>query len=190
MFRKDIPGWLHSNEVSAIERLCSMAEPNTNIIEIGPFAGRTTQVIASLCKTNVIYAIDPWHITEPPIVWQGINDYNGPEFDSNGVKDIFQKEILEKHNNVVGIQGLFPQDFPTMNNVSWIHWDTDTINDTVELHKQLQVSWNLLGKNSVLSGHTFAYWMPSVVQTVREFANIHNVDIILPASGSIWYIKK
>jgi hypothetical protein len=190
MFRKDIPGWLHSNEVSAIERLCSMAEPNTNIIEIGPFAGRTTQVIASLCKTNMIYAIDPWYVTEPPIVWEGINDYDGPEFDSNGVKDIFQKEIVDKHNNVISIQGQFPEDCPEIYNVSWIHWDTDTINGTQEIHKQLSYAWNLLGKNSVLSGHTFAYWMPSVVQAVREFANIYNSDIILPASGSIWYIKK
>ena len=190
MFRKDIPGWLHSSEVSAIERLCSMAEPNTNIIEIGPFAGRTTQVIASLCKTNVIYAIDPWFVTNPPRVWDGMNDYEGPVFNNNDVKNIFEQEIIGKYKNVIAVQGLFPQDCPKIKNIGWIHWDTDTVHNLIELNNQLETSWNLLKDNSILSGHTFAHWMPSVVQAVRDFANNHNTDIILPPSGSIWYIKK
>lgn len=190
MFRKDIPGWLHSNEVSAIERLCSMVEPHTNIVEIGPFAGRTTQIIASQCKTNTIYSIDPWYTSDPPVVWDGINDYDGPVFNSNEVKNIFEREILQNFKNVKCIQGLFPQDFPNIGNVSWIHWDTDTVNDIDELHVQLHTAYEYLKPNGVLSGHTFAYWMPSVVRAVREFAQRNNRDIILPPSGSIWYIKK
>lgn len=190
MFRKDIPGWLNGSEVEAIERLCGMVAPYTNIIEIGPFAGRTTQVIASLCKTNTIHSIDPWPIQHPPRVWDGMLDYVGPPFDTNDVQGIFRREIMGKHSNVIGIHGEYPGACPKIDNVGWIHWDTDTIFNINDVLSQLNFAWTQLKPGGILSGHTFAWWMPNVVQAVRQFADEKKLDIVLPYGGSIWYTKK
>lgn len=195
MYRKDIVGWLLDNEVAAIEKLCHMFPRDTDIIEVGPFAGRTTQIIASKCKSSMIYSIDPWPETEKGIVWDG-QDYEGPEYDSSDIQGIFNREILEKHNNVIGIKGQFPEDLPKeyTSNIGWVHWDTDNVfddNAINRMNEQFLFAWSLLPENGVLSGHTFAGWMPKVVTAVRNFAEwTAKTDIILPPNGSIWYLIK
>jgi hypothetical protein len=191
-FRKDIPGWLHSNEVSAIVELCKKLPKNKNVLEIGPFAGRTTQLIAQLCKKAIIYSIDPWPIIEPPQVWEGMTDYDGPEFNTNDTQSIFLKEICEVYKNVIPIHGRFPLDFPYeyANKLGWIHWDTDSVSTVDDIRRELHAAWRLLPVGGIMSGHTFAWWQNNVVNAVREFGLDMDKNIILPPSGSIWYIVK
>lgn len=190
-FRKDIPGWLHSNEVEQVRRICSNVKDGQDILEIGVFAGRTTQIIASVCKSSNIYSIDPWPVSEPPMKWEGMTDYDGPEFDSNDVKGIFEREIVSKYNNVHLVQGKFPECIPKeATNIGLIHWDTDNIDDKEMMMWQFNTAWDLLQPGGILSGHTFADWMPSVVNVVRHLGMFKNCDIILPPSSSIWYMRK
>jgi hypothetical protein len=43
----------------------------------------------------------------------------------------------------------------------------------------------------LLSGHTFAGWMPKVVTAVRNFAEWEaKAEVILPPNGSTWYLLK
>lgn len=188
-FRKDIPGWLHSNEVQSITRICSIIPPQTDIIEVGVFAGRTTQVIASAITNQNIYCIDPWQVFDYDIKWDGMTDYTGPAFHNNDIEQIFKTEIASKYKNIIPIKGLFPNVIPAdLESIGLIHWDTDCVNDVKLIKHQLRTSWSLLCNGGILSGHTFAAWMPNVVQAVREFAMEINCDIILPPSGSIWYM--
>jgi hypothetical protein len=195
MYRKDIVGWLLDNEVTAIEKFCELCPKGHDIIEVGPFAGRTTQIIADICKSSTIYSIDPWPVTKPGIVWEGQN-YEGPGYDSSDIEGIFQKEILDVFSNVVKIKGQFPEDLPTeyTRNIGWVHWDTDNVfDDNAEnrMREQFSYAWSLLPVGGLLSGHTFAGWMPKVVTAVRNFAEWEaKAEVILPPNGSTWYLLK
>jgi hypothetical protein len=48
----------------------------------------------------------------------------------------------------------------------------------------------MLPVGGILSGHTFAAWMPNVVDAVRHFSMEVNADVILPPSTSIWFMVK
>jgi hypothetical protein len=192
IFRKDIPGWLHDSEISTVERLCNLIPEGKDVLEIGPFAGRTTQIFAQLCESRIIYSIDPWPIMEPPQVWTGMVCYDGPDFNTNDTKKIFHSEIVDKFSNVIPIHGRFPEDYPTeyTTNLGLVHWDTDNVTAVEDIDNELHAAWNILPVGGILSGHTFAYWMSNVVQAVRHFAIEKNVDVILPPSGSMWYMVK
>jgi hypothetical protein len=191
-FRTDIPGWLHSNEVNAITRICKMIPRKTSVIEVGVFAGRTTQVIADVITNENIYCVDPWPTFDHPVDWGGMTDYTGPAFENNDVENIFRREVVSKFKNVFPIKGLFPQALPMdkTDRIGLVHWDTDCVGDVALMKQQFRVSWALLCKGGILSGHTFAAWMPSVVQAAREFSMEVKCDIVLPPSGSIWYMIK
>jgi hypothetical protein len=121
-----------------------------------------------------------------------MTDYTGPKFDSNKVYDIFKTEVTDKYDRVETIIGYFPDDLTEQSktDIGMIYWDTDCIDDLPEMIKQFNAAWDLLEPGGILGGHTFAWWMPNVVNVVREFAMSVNKDIVLPPSGSIWYILK
>ena len=191
-FRRDIPGWLHSNEVDAIKRICSMVKDGRSVIEIGVFAGRTTQIFAQMLPSSDIYCVDPWPTEDLPEAWDGMTDYTGPAFKPEDVLFIFRNEVLRKFNNTHGIVGYFPDILAAhdIKNVGLIHWDTDTVHDKETTIQHFHKAWSMLPTGAVLSGHTFAAWMPNVVDSVRHFAMEVNVDVVLPPSTSIWYMVK
>ena len=190
-FRRDIPGWLHSNEAPQVERICKMAGGKT-IIEVGVFAGRTTQVMASTCLTHDIYSIDPWPILPEGFKWEGMTDYTGEKFGINDTKRIFETEILAKYDNVHQIHGFFPGDLPieATKNVGMVYWDSDSLDNARHVFDQFKYAWELMDGKGILGGHTFAHWMPVVVEAAREFGIYTGADVILPPSGSIWYMMK
>lgn len=190
-FRRDIPGWLHTNESKQIKRICELITPGSDILEVGVFAGRTTQILASCCKSSNIYCIDPWPVFTYPVNWGGMTDYTGPEYNSKNIKEVFDTEILSAYDNVVAVEGSFPSSVPTdATNIGLIHWDTDNVDDRDMMLSQFDMAWQLLKEGGILSGHTFADWMPSVVNAVRHFGMKVDRNIILPPSGSIWYMIK
>lgn len=191
-FSTDIPGWLHLNEVAAVERLCTMVPHGSIIIECGAFAGRTTQIFASLCPSSRIYSLDPWWLSDNPDDLGGMHQYTGPAFNRNQAKDVFIEKIVAAYPNVVAVQGCYPQDVPleARNNIGMVYWDTDSVHDADRMLTELTIAWESITPGGVLAGHTFAWWMPSVVQAVRHLASSKKVDVVLPPSGSIWYITK
>ena len=191
-FTTDIPGWLHKNEVPAIERICSLVPEGANIIECGAFAGRTTQILASCCPSSTIYSLDPWWPSDNPDDLEGMQEYAGPAFNRNQAKEVFYEKIVNVYKNVVPVQGRFPQDVPLVarENIGLIYWDTDSVHDDDRMHAEIDLAWRTVVPGGLIAGHTFAWWMPSVVKVVRYVASGKGADVILPPSGSIWMIKK
>lgn len=191
-YRTDIPGWLHRDEAEALQHICKLAPQGKTVIEVGVYAGRATAVLASECTSSTIYCVDPWWKSDPPFEHTGFAEYTGEPFTSNDAQEIFRKKILSEFSNVVEVHGEFPRDLPAEahRNVGLIYWDTDSMGDFERMLVELSVAWELLNKGGILAGHTFAHWLPSVVQGVRYFGVKYNVDIILPPSGSMWYAVK
>lgn len=193
-FRSDIPGWLHPNEVSSIQRICKLVPVGKNILEIGPFAGRTTIVLAESCPHSDIYTIDPWRKSDNPASLQGMPNYTGaPDVTANDAQDIFRREVLQVYPRVKPIRGEFPKDLPSdLGNFGLIYWDTDSYSssDSYKLTRELFNAYRKVEIGGILAGHTFAWWMPNVVNVVRNLAMRMEEDVILPPSGSIWYIRR
>lgn len=191
MFRTDIPGWIHSNEVVAMKRICSAVPTGKSIIEVGVFAGRTTQIFAEACPSSDIYCIDPWPLfTEKEI--GGMTDYTGGLFPED-VRDVFMKEVASKYPNVHAVRGFFPDDFPPdVGDVHLIHWDLsgDSTNNQALMRQHFSAAWNILPVGGMLSGRMLASWMPGVVEAVRSFSMERAADIVLPSSASVWYMTK
>lgn len=196
LFRSDLPGWLHPNEVSSVERICDLIPVGKNIVEIGAFAGRTTYVIAEKCPHANIYAIDPWQKSDTPqdLSNAGMPFYTGdPNVTANDAEQIFMQEIAAKYSHVKPIKGRFPKDFPhDLSNIGLIYWDTDApvCRDPYRIYRELFNAYRKLDVGGILAGHSFAEWMPKAVNAIRGLALRMGEDIILPPSGSIWYMHR
>jgi hypothetical protein len=184
VFDENIPGWLNVNEVNSLKEICSLVPNNSNVIQVGVFAGRDTLLLSHELSSCTIYAIDPWPDYR---LLKDLQVQNGRRLRLSDVQKIFQKEVLPKCANVQTVQGMFPADLNIKENIGMCYFDTWADSNEYNLYS---VAWDLLLKGGILCGRSFSYWGINVITAVRRIGREKNVCIHLPPGNSLWYIIK
>jgi len=184
-FDENIPGWLTLDEVQPLKNICSLVPKNSNVIEVGVFAGRGTLLLSEELPNSKIYSIDPW--IDYTKLENVLNTTVGRRFRPTDVQKIFQTEVLPLCNNVTAIQGMFPENLNVKDNIGMIYFDTWGNDRDYNLYS---AAWDLLINNGILCGRSFSSWGENVIKSVRKISRDKNVPIQLPPSTSLWYMIK
>jgi len=186
----NFPGWILEEEMRWLGKICQLAPTGYDYLEIGPFAGRTTQVLAQSNTSTNIYCIDPWPIysSDKDLPYGGRVTLFGRRFRPQDVFKIFQKEIQQKYPNVYDIKGYFPEDLHNIKNLGLICYNTfESQNDAITF---LETGWDLLVPGGILTGRLFCMAYPNIVESVRTLSRIKTAWIHQPPGTSLFYLQK
>jgi SAM-dependent methyltransferase len=177
-----IPGTVSPDYINDLEKISKMSPQASNAIEVGSYAGRTTQVLRNLFP--IVYAVDTWN-DEVPAGGIGYGLPIKPKFAST----IFQKNILSKYDNVKNITGKFPNDFPEefKHNIGFVYFDKWVDDNEYQMFSE---AWDLLIPGGILCGRTFSNWTDHVLISIRQLAYYHAVEILLTSNLEFFYLFK
>jgi hypothetical protein len=182
----NFPGWIFEEEMRWLEHICRLAPTGYDQLEIGPFAGRSTQVLAEVNTSTNIYCIDPWpaYTKDEDLPHGGRSTLLGRKFRPQDIFKIFQKDIQQRYKNVQAIQGTFPENKGNLKNLGLIFVEIDP---TLEL---FEAAWDLLIPGGIFTGRLFCMQFPDIVETTRALSNIKKSWIHQPPGTSLFYLQK
>jgi len=180
-FNKLIPGCLSPSDIPLLQKICNMSPPESNAIEVGPYAGRTTQVLKNIFQT--VYAIDPWEENVP----KGFVQYGIP-IDPKNIYTVFDKHI-SFYNNVKSITGYFPKDYPEefKNNIGCVYIDLWSEDSQYQIFSS---AWDLLMPGGIICGKTFLKWTDYVLISARQLAYYRDTIIFISPGNEFFYMVK
>jgi len=187
-----IPGILYTYEIEPLKSLLTQVPLGLDILEVGPFCGRSTQIIAQVCGQSQIYSIDEWpeylgnyRKDNGWIPDGGLRNLWGMRFRPSDVEHIFNREILKKYPNVRAIKGTFPNSMPEIESLGLFYTD----NTLLEQESYL-AGWDKLVSGGIWAGSRFYYKGTKLIDRIRKVAQRLNVSIICPPGTTLWYTVK
>lgn len=177
-----IEGWFSPADAQFVSRICKGINGGI-VVELGFFAGRSTAVMAPICKANqnAYFAID-------------------------NCKGACKRDPATKAQQSRDMKKMFETNMRTMNLLSSIKVHTmdssasaqlfddeevdfcfvDASHVAADVKKDIEAWWPKIKQGGVLGGHDYTWG--SVKGVVNEFVNIHGLDLI--SEGNCWKIIK
>jgi len=181
----DVPGYLSTKDIDAIELLSKKIKPDGILVEIGCFLGKSATEWAKHLPNSKIICIDsfntPYHILEQLLAQA---DYDIPQ----GTHNQFEmfKHYTKNYKNITGIEGFVNKTFGFPGKADFVFEDSTHTGEYLEL--VLPFWWEHLNFGGILAGHDY---VDEVKTAVDLFAVIYNTKIQTVVEGSsIWYTIK
>ena len=186
----EIPGWMSKRDLEILTYLSSCVPENGNILEIGPFLGRSTAALLEGKKDSVsLDAVD---------TFTGI-DLNKDYPDIKGSKDLFyemrtlanatgdweqsfrfcQSDNIDKIN----LFKCSSKDFELIKPYNFSFIDASHTLDAATF--DIKKYFNLKG---LIAGDDFVPWWPGVVEAVNTFRNNNYATLVVPRGSKIWIL--
>jgi Methyltransferase domain len=196
-YNLNIPGWMPEAELKTIEMLAQTIPRDGNMVEIGPFCGRSSWCWARSADPSVtVHCLDIWNPAEhpyhPPATIgndQTTNADFGAAMDREKVSGTLEnfKYFTGDCANVVAHQGASPRDFK--------NWDEpldlvflDGVHHNPIFWQDLNFWFWKLKPGGLCCGDDFARTHPDVVWGVQDFAKTHGLTFLV--QGRIWMMPR
>lgn len=193
MYNLKIPGWMPEGELKILERIARQVPPHGQVLEVGPFCGRSSWCIAkSMPRTATLTCIDIWDPSEhpfyPPFSKPGetlseFGEAEGPDF-AVGTYENFRRYTADC-SNIVPIRGRSPNDFQS--------WDKpldvvflDGVHHNPYFAADVHFWIRKVKAGGMLCGDDCARTHPDVLWTVHDVCK--DLDLVFTVEKRIWSI--
>jgi predicted O-methyltransferase YrrM len=144
------------------------------MLEIGCYAGESTELFLKSGKVKKLYAVDIW--TDPLGVFSSMN----PSHNFKEVEESFDKKVsgFDVIKYKKSIQEISTHD-PNVSNLDFIYVDAN--HDYEYVLEDIKTSLTLLKKGGIISGHDYNPQTPGVIKAVNEILG-YNIKVYADSS--------
>jgi len=178
---QQIPGWMLGSELLW---LAEAAQDKTNILEVGPWKGKSTRAIAdnSNCPITVV---DSW--AGPLDIENYAHDFDeAVNFGSDYILNQFKANLAE-HLPRIRILKMYAKEAYELLLTEQQKFDMIFIDATqtfAAVKEDIEHFRQLLSEGGLLCGHDYSEYWPGVIQAVQETLPKYAVAV----DTSIWYM--
>lgn len=192
----DLQGWGSTDLI--FDKLISTVQPKL-ILEVGTWKGASAIHMANLLKDKdidaVIVCIDTWLGGLEHLIHKEDSELGLSKLRKHGYPTIYYQFLANVMSQ--GFQDRIVP-FPSTSNIAakWFeHYQIkadliyiDSSHDQDDVYDDLENYWKLLTPNGILFGDDWSSPWPGVINAVRGFAKVHQLDVEL--DGEKWFFKK
>jgi hypothetical protein len=186
----DVPGWISERDLNVLSHISSHVPENGNILEVGPFLGRSTSALLYGKKDSV--ALDVVDTFTGIPVNSECRGIRGNKETFNRLQSLAQKtgdweESFKKsqENNLknMNIFKCSSQEFEIKKfyNLVFIDADHSFINVYTDIYK-------FINNSEVIVGDDFVPWWPDVVKAVNRFRMTSQRTLISLKESNLWML--
>lgn len=197
-YNLDIPGWMPEGELRIIERLAATIPANGNMVEVGPFCGRSSWCWSKSADPSVgIICIDIWDPVEHPYsppAQIGTDAVAGADF-GRTISERGHWGTLENFlhytadcPNIRAVQGHSPGDFLDWPEASLDLVFLDGLHHNPGFHADVVHWYDRLKPGGLLCGDDCARTHPDVLWTIDDFAKAHEISFTV--ERRIWMMRR
>lgn len=178
----DIEGWFSLGDAQFVSDICKNIY-NGIVVELGFYAGRSTAVMAPICKTNnnEYYAVDNCKGCDP-------RDPATKAQQSRDMRRIFESNMrnldILTYIHVYEMNSVSAAIMFFDGSVDFCFVDASHVAEDVK--KDIKAWWPKIKSGGVLGGHDYTWG--SVRGVVNDFANLNGLSLII--NGNCWKIIK
>ena len=180
---QEIEGWFSSGDADFVAKVCEKIKGGT-VVELGCYAGKSTAVMAPICKRNVssFIAIDNFWGTDPKDpATQNQRDRDMQAVFRNNMKKMGLLDYIEVHKlDSAASAQLFVDGTVDFCFIDASHVEEDVVKD-------IDAWWPKIREGGTLAGHDYTWG--SVKNATRAFIQAHGF-LKLVVSGNCWKVIK
>lgn len=181
---QEIEGWFSSYDAEFVSNVCE-AIKNGIVVELGCYAGRSTAVMAPICKKNgnSYYAIDNFCGADPKDpATKNQRKRNMQRVFENNMRsmDLLYYIIVHKKDSAVSSRMFFNEE------VNFCFIDADHTPESVK--KDIEAWWPKIKVGGTLGGHDYQW--PGVRKVVNAFVKTNQLELILGRDNQCWKVVK
>lgn len=192
-----IPGWMPEEELQVLERLAFTIPPGGRMLEVGPFAGRSSWCWSKSVAQGVkIACVDIWdpqeHPYSPPASEGdepvkpdfGYRDADAPPWGTQAMFEYYTRDC----DNIVPIRARSPDDFSRWPENSLDLVFLDGVHHNPVFNNDLRHWYARVKRGGVLCGDDCARTHPDVLWTVDDFCK--EQGIAFAVEHRIWMLQR
>lgn len=183
-----IKGWFEESDAEAYNDLVAKLKPNSKIVEVGSFCGRSAMSIAPACKAagHIIICIDRFHW---PIAEAAKHIPHGilQQLDLPHYQYAFNKNTSEYKDIIFPIKATSVRGSELIKalgiSADLVFIDADHTYESV--CEDIEAWWPIVNDGGIIGGHDYSEHWPDVIRAVADkFGDrIYN-------HGSVWWANK
>lgn len=155
------------NWIKGLENLCKLFRRDSKIVEIGCYAGESSEVFAKYFDSGLIFCIDPWKGVDGAPISEDTHNYTHKLDIAEKVFNVMRR----KYTNIVKLKGFDYEFLDTIpdNSMDGIYIDGNHYYESVK--KNILAWLPKVKKGGYLCGHDYYSITPGVVRAVEEIFN-------------------
>lgn len=179
----EIEGWFSFDDANFVANVCEKIKEGT-VVELGCYAGRSTAVMAPICRRNVssFIAVDNFCGTDPrDLATKNQRDRDMQAVFKNNMKKMGLLDYIEVHKlDSAASAQLFVD-----GSVDFCFIDASHLEENVV--KDIDAWWPKIKEGGVMAGHDYTWG--SVKNATGAFIQVHGF-LKLVVSGNCWKVIK
>ena len=181
---QDIEGWFSALDVQFVTDICTGIKDGV-VVELGCYAGKSTAVMAFICKTNgsSYHAVDNFHGSDP-------KDTATRNQRSRDMKQVFETNMkslqLLDYINLHKMDSAESSSMFDDESVDFCFVDASHLPEDVQ--KDINAWWPKIKRGGILGGHDYQW--SGVRGVVDAFVSANQLKLILGSDRQCWKVVK